>query len=63
MTRALLPKRVFTSREEGASPVSGRGREPVSGKLGVFSWAFTRARGIWIKRTSLSGAICFDALH
>ena len=36
VARALLPKRVFTSREEGASPVSGRGREPVSGKLGGF---------------------------
>ena len=34
----------FTSREEGASPVSGRGREPVSGKLGGFSWAFTQER-------------------
>ena len=29
VARALLPKRVFTSREEGASPVSGRGRESV----------------------------------
>ena len=44
VTRALLPKRVFTSRKEGASPVSGRGREPVSGKLGGFSWTFTQER-------------------
>ena len=44
VARALLPKHVFTSREEGASPVSGRGREPVSGKLGGFSWAFTQER-------------------
>ena len=38
------PNVFFTSREEGASPVSGRGREPVSGKLGGFSWAFTQER-------------------
>ena len=40
VARALLPKRVFTSREEGASPISRRGREPVSGKLGGYSWTF-----------------------
>ena len=38
------PNVFFTSREEGASPVSGRGREPVSGKLGGFSWTFTQER-------------------
>ncbi len=33
----------FTSREEGASPVSGRGREPVSGKLERFIGALSQA--------------------
>ena len=45
----------FTSRGEGASSVSGRGCEPVSGKLGGFSWAFTRARGVRAKGAGPSG--------
>ena len=36
VARALLPKRVFY--------LEGGGREPVSGKLGGFSWAFTQER-------------------
>ena len=48
------PNVFFTSRKEGASPVSGRGREPVSGKLGGFSWTFTQ-EGVRAKGAGPSG--------